>query len=61
VAGGLVAALRRSKMPVCSTTRGEIHDGLFFDGRRLSLSRLPDFRQISAGQDRQEAGCHSII
>lgn len=33
----------------------EIRDGLFVDGRRLKLSRLPDRRQVAAGQDREEA------
>jgi hypothetical protein len=39
----------------------EIRDRLFVEGGRLSLSRLPDFRQVAAGQDRQEARCHPPI
>jgi hypothetical protein len=37
----------------------EVRDRLFVDGRRLSLSRLPDFRQVAAAQDCQEAGRHA--
>jgi hypothetical protein len=33
----------------------EVRDRLFVDGRRLRLSRLPDFRQVAAGQDCQKA------
>ena len=33
---------------------------LFVDGRRrLSLARLLNLRQVSTGQDGQEAGCHA--
>jgi hypothetical protein len=39
----------------------EIRDRLFVDGRRPSLSRLPDFRQVATGHDRQEARCHLPI
>jgi hypothetical protein len=39
----------------------EIRDRLFVEGGRPSLSRLPDFRQVAAGQDRQEARCHPPI
>jgi hypothetical protein len=37
----------------------EVRDRLFVDGRRLRLSRLPDFRHVAAGQDREETRCHS--
>jgi hypothetical protein len=58
---GSVAPFR---MPVCSTTRAKsaivsIRDRLFIDDRRLRLSRLPDFWQVAAGQDCQEARCHA--
>ena len=41
----------RFRIPVCSTTRvkSAIVFSLMIDG--LGLSRLPDFRQIAAGQD----------
>ena len=41
----------RFRIPVCSTTRvkSAIVFSLMIDG--LRLSRLPDFRQIAAGQD----------
>jgi hypothetical protein len=39
----------------------KIRDRLFVDGRRPSLSRLPDFRQVATGHDRQEARCHLPI
>jgi hypothetical protein len=35
----------------------KVRDRPGVDGRRLSL--LPDFRQVSAGQDGQQAGCHT--
>ena len=38
----------------------KIRNGLFVDGRRFRLSRLPDFRQVSSGQDRAEAGCYGL-
>jgi hypothetical protein len=39
----------------------EIRDRVLVDGRRLGFSRLPDFRQVAAGQDRHEARCHPSI
>jgi hypothetical protein len=39
----------------------EIRDRLLIDGRRLRFSLLPDFRQVAAGRDRQEARCHPPI
>jgi hypothetical protein len=44
----------RFRIPVCSTTRAKsaIVFSLMIDG--LGLSRLPDFRQIAAGQDCRE-------
>ena len=37
----------------------EVGDRLFIDDRGLGLRRLPDFRQVTAGQDCQETGCHT--
>ena len=37
----------------------KIPDRLFVHDRRLRLSRLPDFRQVAAGQDCQETWCHA--
>jgi hypothetical protein len=39
----------------------EVGDRLFIDDRRLWLSSLPDFRQVAAGQDCQEARSHPPI
>jgi hypothetical protein len=35
----------------------KVRNRLVVDGRRLSLAGLPDFRQVSTGQDGQEARC----
>jgi hypothetical protein len=37
----------------------KIRDRLFVHGRRLRLLRLPDLRQVAAGQEREEAGGHA--
>jgi hypothetical protein len=39
----------------------EVRDRPFIDDLRLGFFRLPDFRQVAAGQDRQEARCHPVI
>jgi hypothetical protein len=39
----------------------EVRDRLFVDDRRLRIFRLPDFRQVAAGQDREKALCHGFI
>jgi hypothetical protein len=38
----------------------EIRDRLFVDGRRLGLARLPDYRQVAAGQDCEEVRWHAL-
>jgi len=32
----------------------EVRERLFVDDRRIGLALLPDFRQVAAGQDREE-------
>src|SRR2546425_9703364 len=37
----------------------EVGDRLFVDGRRLRLLRLPDLRQVAAGEDGEKAVRHA--
>jgi hypothetical protein len=39
----------------------EIRDRLFVDDRRLSFFRLPNLRQVVAGEDRQETACRAPL
>jgi hypothetical protein len=51
-----------SRIPVCSTRRVKsaiVFSLMIDDDRRLSFSRLPDFRQVAAGQNCKKTACHT--
>lgn len=50
--GGDWLALQNSRLLYHA---GKVRDRLFVDDRRLGISRLLDFRQVAAGQDREKA------
>jgi hypothetical protein len=56
-----LAALYISNGPLCLVPRCPSAPPLFVDDRWLRLSRLPDFRQVAAGQDGEEAGYHHLM
>jgi hypothetical protein len=51
---------RRVGLQNCSPVHhpGKVGDRFFIDSRWLRRSRLLNFRQIAAGQESEEAGCH---
>ena len=46
----MLGAASRSRIPVLLDHAHEVPDLLFVDDRRFRLARLPDLRQVAAGQ-----------
>jgi hypothetical protein len=49
----------RAESSISRLLNNKVRNSRVVDGRRLSLSGVPDFRQVSTGQDGQQARCHT--